>query len=198
VSDAAPRPAPARLAVLISGGGRSLVNLHDRVLDGTVPATIELVVASRECPGSARARARGLRTVVVEGEIPPDRLGDLLRGARVDWVVLAGYLKYLHVPPGFAGRVVNIHPALLPEFGGKGMYGHRVHEAVLRSGARESGCTVHLVDDRFDHGPILLQRRCQVLPADTPDTLADRVFELEKRALPEALAALIRSEGARR
>lgn len=191
MNEPAPAARAARLAVLISGGGRTLVNLHDRIRDGTLPASIVLVIASRECPGAARARERGLRTMVVDGEIPSGRLGAILRDAGVDWVVLAGYLKYVHVPPGFGGRVVNIHPALLPSFGGKGMYGRHVHEAVIRSGARESGCTVHVVDEQYDRGPILLQKRCPVLPDDTPDTLAARVFELETRALPQALASLI-------
>jgi phosphoribosylglycinamide formyltransferase-1 len=185
----------ARLAVLISGGGRTLANLHDRILGGTLPAMIELVIASRECPGAALARARRLRTLVIEGRIPAERLGALLRQARADWVVLAGYLCYLEIPPDYRGRIVNIHPALLPAFGGKGMYGRRVHEAVLLSGAAESGCTVHFVDEEYDHGPIILQKRCPVLPTDTPDTLAARVFELEKQALPEALTQLIVGEG---
>lgn len=182
----------ARLAVLISGGGRSLINLHDRCLDRSVPASIELVIASRECPGAALARDRGLATIVEPGVIPADRLASILRPHRVDLVVLAGYLKLLRVPPGYEGRVINIHPALLPAFGGRGMYGHHVHQAVLASGVRESGCTVHTVDAEYDRGPIILQKRCPVLPDDTPDTLAARVFELEKQALPEAVAILAR------
>jgi phosphoribosylglycinamide formyltransferase-1 len=104
--------------------------------------------------------------------------------------VLAGYLKLVNIPPGYERRVVNIHPALLPGFGGAGMYGHRVHEAVLASGDGESGCTVHFCDEVFDRGPIILQKRCPVLPGDTPDMLAARVFDLECRAYPEALQLL--------
>lgn len=184
---------PARLAVLISGGGRTLANLHDRIAAGLLPARIELVIASRDCPGVHLARSRGLRTVIEPGRIGAERLLALLRQARADWVVLAGYLQRVPVPEEYRGRMINIHPALLPAFGGRGMYGRHVHEAVLRSGAGESGCTVHLVDEEYDHGPIILQKRCPVLPTDTPDTLAARVFELEKEALPEALAGLIAS-----
>jgi folate-dependent phosphoribosylglycinamide formyltransferase PurN len=183
--------APARVAVLLSGGGRTLVNLLEEIRAGRLPAAVELVIASRECPGAQRARDAGLRVEVVPGVIPAERLGALLREAKIDWVVLAGYLKYVNIPPGYEGRVVNIHPALLPAHGGAGMYGDRVHEAVIRSGAAESGCTVHLVDEHYDHGPIVLQRSCPVLPGDTAHDLAARVFALECEAYPEALRRLI-------
>jgi phosphoribosylglycinamide formyltransferase-1 len=107
--------------------------------------------------------------------------------ARADLVVLAGYLHLLPIPESWRGRVLNIHPALLPKFGGKGFYGERVHRAVLAAGERESGCTVHYVTDEYDSGPPLLQLRVPVLPDDTPETLAARVFEAEKRALPAAI-----------
>src|SRR5205814_1238565 len=142
-----PMSAPARLAVLLSGGGRTLANLLDQIGAGTLPATIELVIASRESPGAQRARDAGIPVQVIPGVIPAARLGALLREHRIDWAILAGYLKLVQVPPGYEGRIVNIHPALLPSFGGAGMYGERVHPAVLPSGATESGCTVHLVDE---------------------------------------------------
>ncbi len=177
---------------MLSGGGRTLINLLDRIDDGTLRATIPLVIASRECLGAERARARGVPAVLVEpGEIAAERLGAMLRGHGIDLVALAGYLKLVRIPAGFEGRVVNIHPALLPEFGGPGMYGDRVHEAVLRAGAGRSGCTVHLCDGRYDGGPILLQRECEVRPGDTARTLADRVFALECAAYPEALQRLV-------
>lgn len=186
--------APARLCVMLSGSGRTMVNLLDRIEAGSLHATVPLVIASRECPGAQRARDLGVPEVlVIPGEIDAGTLDEALRSRAIDWVVLAGYLRLVHIPPGYEGRVVNIHPALLPDFGGAGMHGLRVHEAVLRSGARESGCTVHLCDDRFDHGPIILQRRCPVLPGDTAQTLADRVFALEREAYPEALQRLITS-----
>jgi phosphoribosylglycinamide formyltransferase-1 len=184
-------PSPARLAVLISGGGRTLANIHDAVAGGRLHATISLVIASGECAGVNLARERGLHVEVLPGVIPRDVLGERLESHRIDWVVLAGYLKLLEIPDAFRGRVVNVHPALLPKFGGHGMYGRRVHEAVLAVGDKESGCTVHFCDDEFDTGPIIIQRRCPVLPNDTPETLAARVFEEERAAYPEAIGRLI-------
>ncbi len=183
--------AAARLCVMISGGGRTLLNIADAIDTGRLRATIALVIASRECRGAERARARGFETVVVPGEIGRDALAALLDERAIDWVVLAGYLRYVHVPEPYRRRIVNIHPALLPAFGGKGMYGERVHAAVLASGAAETGCTVHHVDEEYDHGPIVLQARCPVLPGDTVKALAERVFELECRVYPEALRRLI-------
>lgn len=186
-----PGPIP-RIAGLISGGGRTLLNLQDQIDAGDLRAAIPLVIASRECPGVERARTRGLEVRVIPGVIPAPALESVLSQFRIDWVILAGYLKKVDIPPSFAGRVVNIHPALLPLHGGPGMYGHRVHEAVLAAGDKESGCTVHFCDDAYDTGPTILQKRCPVLPGDTPDTLAARVFELETQAYPEALQRLFR------
>lgn len=190
-SSASPIPNPARLAVLLSGGGRTLLNLLGAIDRGEVPARVALVIASRECPGAQHARAAGIETLIIPGEIPAETLARTLADRRIDLVALAGYLKLLPIPEQYRGRVVNIHPALLPDFGGPGMYGHRVHEAVIRSGATKSGCTVHLCDDVYDRGPILLQKSCAVHPGDTPDDLAARVFELECAAYPEALRLLI-------
>lgn len=182
---------PARLAVLLSGGGRTLLNLLEEIDADRLDAEVALVIASRECLGAERARARGLAVEVIPGRIPAGDLEHRLREARIAWVVLAGYLHLVDVPRAWAGRVVNIHPALLPRHGGKGMYGDRVHRAVLEAGDTESGCTVHLVDEEYDRGTVLLQRRCPVLPDDTPETLAARVFEEERIAYPEALRRLI-------
>jgi phosphoribosylglycinamide formyltransferase 1 len=181
----------SRLAVMLSGSGRTLLNLIEQIRSGKIPATIDVVIASRECPGAQRAREAGIDTVVMPGVIPMDRLADALRQRRIDWVVLAGYLKFVQIPAAYRGRVVNIHPSLLPAFGGAGMYGDRVHEAVLRAGVKESGCTVHLVDEEYDHGPVVLQRSCPVHAGDTPHTLADRVFALELETYPEALRMLL-------
>ncbi len=196
----APKPAAThtpRLCVMISGGGRSLQNLIEHIRRGDLRASIPLVIASRDCPGVALARKLGVPDVrIIKGEIPARDLATILRGSHapadgpIDWVVLAGYLRLLHVPVEYQGRVVNIHPALLPKFGGPGMYGHHVHEAVIKARESTSGCTVHLVDDRFDHGPIVLQRSCHVLPSDTPETLAARVFDLECETYPAALRQL--------
>lgn len=181
--------------MLLSGSGRTLVNLIESVRSHTLRglASIDLVIASKECLGAERARAAGIETLVMKGEIPATELAKALDARRIDLVVCAGYLKYLHVPPAYAGRAVNIHPALLPKFGGPGMYGDKVHAAVLAAGERESGCTVHLVDEVYDHGKVILQRTCPVLPGDDAHTLAARVFEQECIAYPEAIARLIRT-----
>lgn len=184
---------PARLCVMISGGGRTLLNLQDRIDDASLLASITLVIASGPCEGVARARSRGLHVEVIPGVIPAIELGRLLTSHAIDLVVLAGYLKLVRIPPGYEGRVINIHPALLPGFGGPGMYGDRVHAAVLKAGEPTSGCTVHLCDEAFDTGKVLLQRTCEVLPGDTPQTLATRVFELEKEAYPRAIADYLRT-----
>lgn len=176
---------------MISGGGRTALNLQDEIDAGRLQARIELVIASRPCAGLDRCLARGLDAFILRGRLSRDTLGDVLRARHIDLVVLAGYLHLVDIPPGYEGRIVNIHPSLLPAFGGAGMYGDHVHEAVIASGARESGCTVHLCDGAYDRGPILLQMRCPVLPTDDPHALASRVFELEKQAYPEALRELI-------
>lgn len=181
-----------RLAVMISGGGRSLINLQDRIERGELAAQIVLVIASGACDGIARAQARGLKVVVMEGRIPAAALEDVLAAHGVDLVVLAGYLKLLAIPAAYEGRVINIHPALLPKFGGKGMHGEKVHAAVIAAGEAESGCTVHYCDANFDTGSVILQMRCPVLAGDTPVTLAARVFELEKEALPRAVGMVLK------
>lgn len=182
--------------MLISGGGRSLRNLLDRIDDGTLPAVIPLVIASRPCEGVAMASGRVPDVRTIPGEIPALTLERVLRECGIDWVVLAGYLRLVRVPESYRGRILNIHPSLLPRHGGPGMHGRRVHEAVLASGDIESGCTVHLVDDAYDSGIVLHQRRCPVLPGDTPETLAARVFEEELRAYPEALFKILRNRSA--
>jgi phosphoribosylglycinamide formyltransferase 1 len=186
-----------RLACLISGGGRTMSNLADRIADGSLPASIELVIASRAgAPGVERARMRGFDTHVVlrrdfaSDQALHDRISGLLRVKEIDLVCLCGYLRWLRIEPDFRHRVINIHPALLPDFGGTGMYGERVHKAVLAAGHRVSGCTVHFVDDRYDHGPTILQRTCPVLPGDDAHALAARVFEQECIAYPEAIRML--------
>jgi len=182
---------PARLAVFLSGSGRSLVNLQERIAANRLRAEIALVVASKECLGAERARGLGIPTRVMSGNLPIDTVELVLNDAGINWVVLAGYIRLFPIPRAYSGRVVNIHPALLPSFGGHGMYGHHVHEAVIAAGCRVSGCTVHLCDEQYDRGPILVQRTCPVRDDDTPDSLAARVFEQECEAYPEALELLI-------
>jgi phosphoribosylglycinamide formyltransferase-1 len=186
---------PIRCAVLLSGGGTTLQNLLDRSAADRLPAKIVLVVSSKaDAFGLERARQAGVPTLVVNrkeagslGEFS-QRIFAACRDARVDLVCLAGFLQLIKLPDDFVGRVINIHPALVPAFSGKGFYGHHVHEAVLASGAKITGCTVHFVDNEYDHGPIILQRPVPVLDDDTPQSLATRVFAQECEAYPEAIA----------
>lgn len=180
-----------RVAVAVSGRGSNLEALV-RALDADTAARVELVVSNRpEAGGLERARAHGIAAEVLPD---PDEASDWLARLerhRIDLVVLAGYLRLVPAPVvlRYRDRVVNVHPALLPAFGGRGMYGRHVHEAVLRSGALESGATVHLVDEAYDRGAVLAQGRVPVLPDDTPDTLAARVLGVEHRLLPAVLRA---------
>ena len=172
------------LAVLVGGGGRSLQNLHEHISAGKLPARIGLVIASRPGIGAIeRAAAARLPLQIAE----PGRVLAQCQAAGADLVCLAGWMSLLEIPPVFSGRVMNIHPALLPSFGGHGFFGMRVHRAVLDQGCKISGCTVHFVDAQYDHGPIILQRTCPVAENDTPETLAARVFEEEKIAYPAAI-----------
>ena len=185
---------PIRLVALVSGGGTTLQNLIDRVAAGTLPAQIAGVVSSRaDAFGIARAERAGIPVSVVDA--PPrrsrsgfaDEVWAAVRGFAPDLVCFAGWLHLLPIPADFRHRVLNIHPSLLPAFGGKGMYGHHVHAAVLAYGARVTGCTVHFADDTYDTGPILVQACVPVKDGDTPDTLAARVFQAECDAYPEAI-----------
>jgi phosphoribosylglycinamide formyltransferase-1 len=180
----------ARIAVFASGRGSNLEALLAK-LAGRPAVEVVLVVSDREGSGALeRARARGLPALVVRHDDGPALL-DLLARHRVDWIVLAGYLR--RVPSAViarhSGRILNIHPALLPRFGGPGMYGERVHRAVIEAGETRSGATVHLVDEEYDRGPIVAQRIVAVEPGDTPESLAARVLEVEHELLPEVVLA---------
>lgn len=182
-------PRTPRLAVFLSGSGSTLQNLLDRCGDGRLAATVIGVVSSKpDAFGVERARRAGVPVVIAEKAGRSETAFAAAREWQADLVILAGWLHLLNVPPDFRGRVLNVHPSLLPKYGGKGMYGRHVHEAVLAAGDAESGCTVHLVDDTYDTGPLVLQRRVPVLPGDTPDTLAERVQAAEREALPLAIA----------
>ena len=183
---------PVRVAVLVSGGGTNLQALLDALRSSPV-ARIERVISSRPNAGALeRARLAAVPTTVLRDPNDAAELHTALGDAQL--VVLAGYLKL--IPPSvvarFRGRMINIHPALLPDFGGPGMYGRRVHEAVLASGAKESGATVHFVDEEFDSGAIIAQEKVSVEAGDTPETLAARVLEAEHRLLPKVVLDLAR------
>jgi formyltetrahydrofolate-dependent phosphoribosylglycinamide formyltransferase len=186
---------PIRLGVLISGGGTTLQNLLDRTADGRLAARVAVVVSSSAGAfGLERARAAGVPAFVVErkGCASRQEFGERIfahcRDAGVDLVCMAGFLQLLPIAEDFRGRVLNIHPALIPAFSGKGFYGLRVHQAALAQGVKVSGCTVHFADDQYDHGPIVLQRVVPVLEGDTPESLQGRVFAAECEAYPEAIS----------
>ena len=186
-------------AVLLSGSGRTLENFLCRIAAGTLPIRIVAVVASRpDARGVEIAGAAGLPVAVfrrrdhVDPSAHSDAINRWLAPHAPRMILLAGYLCPYFAPPGFPGPVLNIHPALLPKFGGRGMYGDRVHAAVLAAGETESGCTVHRVDDQYDHGEILARRRVPVLPGDDVHTLAARVFAAESELYPEVVARLAR------
>lgn len=180
-----------RLAPLVSGGGRTVLNLLDRTQSGALAAEIPLVLADRECAAVPRLRARGVPVEVIPWPGNPDAWAELawprIEAAKADLVLGCGFLRLLRIPPGWLGRVMNIHPGLLPRYGGKGLYGGRVHKAVLENREKESGCTVHFTDNEYDTGPRILERRVPVRPDDTVESLAARVFEAECEAYPEAI-----------
>lgn len=184
-----------RLGVLISGGGSTLMNLHATIQARRLRgARIDTVVSSRaRVAGVSRAQEAGLPVTIIRPiDYPSNQafsaaLAEHLRATGVDLVVMAGFLVFWDFPPDFAGRIINIHPALLPRFGGQGMHGHHVHEAVIAAGVPETGCTVHLVDHEYDHGPILAQTRVACRPDDTPESLAERVQEAERDLYPRVI-----------
>ncbi|MCE9534485.1 MAG: phosphoribosylglycinamide formyltransferase [Planctomycetes bacterium] len=184
------------IAVLLSGGGTTMQNLIDVRDAGLLPVRIVQVISNKEgAKGIERAKRAKLPVDVVTRKAFSSvdafsaAIFDRCRQAGAKLVCLAGFLQLLRIPDDFMHRVMNIHPSLLPAFGGKGMYGHHVHDAVLESGVSESGCTVHFADNEFDHGPIILQRTVPVLKNDTADKLAARVFEQECVAYPVAIRA---------
>jgi phosphoribosylglycinamide formyltransferase-1 len=189
-----PTTAPLRIGALISGGGRTLLNLLECDGRGELNIEVPMTISSRStAPGVKRAQEAGLQVEVVRKKDYDNidafsrQLETLLTEAKVDLVIQAGWLCLWRIPACFANRVMNIHPALLPSFGGQGMWGHHVHEAVLKAGCKVSGCTVHFCTNDYDQGPIIVQRCCPVREDDNPDTLAARVFEQECLAFPEAV-----------
>jgi phosphoribosylglycinamide formyltransferase-1 len=181
----------ARLGILLSGSGSTYANLADACRAGTLPATIAVVVSSRpDAYGLQRAAANNHPSVVAAA---PEAVTAALLAHGATHVAMCGWLKFWDPPAAFAGRTVNVHPSLLPRHGGKGMYGLRVHQAVLAAGDTESGCTVHLVAGAYDSGRVLAQVRVPVLPGDTPESLAARVQAAERATYPGVIADLVRT-----
>jgi len=185
---------PIRLGVLISGGGTTLMNILEYINDCRLNAEVALVISSRSTvAGVERAKNAGLDVKIIRKKdfAPIDKFSKQIEkelvAAKVDLVIQGGWLCLWKISPRYENRVMNIHPALLPSFGGKGMWGHHVHEAVLNAGCKVSGCTVHFCTNEYDKGPIIVQRTCPVKETDNPDTLATRVFEQECIAYPEAI-----------
>ncbi|MCA9133855.1 MAG: phosphoribosylglycinamide formyltransferase [Planctomycetales bacterium] len=186
-----------RLAVLISGAGSTLQNLIQGQAAGRLPVDFRLVVSSSRLAGGLQyAHEASIPVEVVSRRDFPhaqahsDRLFALCREREVQLVVMGGYVEHLLIPADFENRVVNIHPSLIPAFSGKGFYGKRIHEAALEYGVKVAGCTVHFVDNDYDHGPIIAQRSCPVFEQDTAESLRRRVGELECHLYPEVIAAI--------
>ena len=188
---------PCRIAVLISGGGSTMMNLHRHIEDGELSAKICLMIASRQCTGIEKGQAAGIPAMLLSPKKfasvtdYSDAVFEEIRNVNADVVLLAGFLSRIIIPHDFMNRVINIHPSLIPAFCGHGMYGHHVHEAVLNRGCKVSGCTVHFCDNEYDHGPIILQKVVSVMADDDADTLASRVQAAEREAFPEAVKLFV-------
>jgi formyltetrahydrofolate-dependent phosphoribosylglycinamide formyltransferase len=185
---------PIHLAVLLSGTGRTLQNLVTKTEEGLLDARIEVVVSNRgDAYGLQRARDHGIPTVVVERKSYKDvkefsnEITARLNKHTVDLIIMAGFNCLYEIPDKYMGKVMNIHPALIPSFCGRDYWGEKVHQAALDYGVKVSGCTVHFADNDYDNGPIILQRTVPVVEGDTPKSLAERVFEEECRAYPDAI-----------
>ncbi|MEE3372410.1 MAG: phosphoribosylglycinamide formyltransferase [Planctomycetota bacterium] len=194
VSEALVQREPIALAVLISGGGTTLKNLLEQIAAGSLNAEIRLVISSKATAGGLQYAAQAgipsttiSRAATGSSEAFSAAIFAACRQAHVKMVAMAGFLKHVRIPDDFQNRVLNIHPSLIPAFCGAGFYGLHVHRAVLEYGAKVSGCTVHFVDNEYDHGPILLQRSVDVLENDTPTALARRIFEQECELYPAAI-----------
>jgi phosphoribosylglycinamide formyltransferase 1 len=184
-----------KVAVFVSGKGTNLLNIIRKSKDGFLKSEVRLVISDRDCEAIENSERAGILAKVADPKSFRDEaefgetLLDVLKKAEIDFIVLAGYLKKIPdvVIENYANRIINIHPALLPSFGGKGMYGMRVHQAVLDYGCKVSGATVHLVDVEYDHGPVVLQKCVPVSGEDTPETLASKIHQLEYELLPQAI-----------
>ncbi len=182
------------LAVLISGSGTTLQNIIDKIDDKTLNVKIQIAICSSpDVHGIKRAEQNNIPVVVVQRKDYNNAedfsyiVVNEIEKYPVDLVILAGFLHLFKIPEKYAGKVMNIHPGLIPAFSGKGYYGHHVHKAVIDSGVKVSGCTVHFVDNEYDRGPIIIQRVVHVNTEDSADTLAQKVFKEECIAYPEAI-----------
>ena len=188
-----------RIAVLVSGGGSNLQSIIDNIEQGNLNCEISYVIADRECYGLKRAEKHGIKNILLDRKVLKEKLSDEISNVlenddeKTDYIVLAGYLSILS--PEFikkwSRRIINIHPSLLPKFGGKGMYGMNVHRAVIEATETESGCTIHFVDTGVDTGEIILQIKVPVLTDDTPEVLQKRVLEKEHVLLIEGIKKLL-------
>ncbi|MBQ5893915.1 MAG: phosphoribosylglycinamide formyltransferase [Rikenellaceae bacterium] len=183
------------IAIFASGKGSNMVQIT-RKFEQSESISVRLVVASRASAGVLEhAKSLGVESVIfTKNDLAnPETLLTELRARNIEWLVLAGWLLLLpaEIIEAYRGRIINVHPSLLPEFGGRGMFGHHVHEAVIAAGRTRSGITIHLVDEHYDQGSILAQFECEVLPDDTPQTLEARIHELEYRHYPEQIEKLI-------
>lgn len=183
-----------RLAVLLSGGGTTLENIFEHIESGALDASVVCVISSRQgVYGLDRAKNHGVPGITISRKEFADTASFSaavwreVRAHSADVVVLAGFMSLIDIDPAYGGKIMNVHPALVPSFCGRGMYGHRVHEAVIAYGAKVSGATVHFVDAEYDHGPIILQKAVPVLEDDTPDSLAGRVQAAEREIYPQAI-----------
>ena len=187
-----------RIAVLVSGSGSNLQSIIDNVENGNLNCEITYVIADRECYALQRAEKHGIETLLLDRKIIDDKsvneiIDSTLEGRKTDYIILAGYLSILNEKfiKKWDKRVINIHPSLLPKFGGKGMYGIKVHEAVIKAGEKESGCTVHFVNNEIDAGEIITNVKVPVLEDDTPETLQKRVLEQEHKLLIKGIKKIL-------
>ena len=187
-------PKTTNLAVLLSGNGKTLQNLIDKIGDKTLNAKIQIVISSSpDAYGLKRAKKNNIPATVVKysdynsTEVFSNAIIKEIEEYPIDLIILAGFMHLFRIPDKYSGKVMNIHPGLIPSFCGKGYYGHHVHEAVIESGVKVSGCTVHFVDNEYDNGPIIIQRTVPVREGDTADTLAQMVFKEECLAYPDAI-----------
>ena len=186
-----------KIGVLVSGGGSNLQSIIDKSNSGELQCKVEVVIGDRECYGVERAKEAGIDGYTLDRKVLKKELcreiDKIVSERGIDLIVLAGFLSIIdeEFVNKWKGRIINIHPSLLPKFGGPGMYGIRVHEAVLKAGEQESGCTVHYVDTAVDSGEIIAQKRVKVLEGDTPEILQKRVLVEEHKLLPESIAKII-------